>query len=212
MSRNQKAAALLGMVFVIGALFWGVSKKRRPLPASPAPPAGSPAPPPAKLMPSAKSKEYLDASGFKFSYPEDLILKDAEIDPTREYARLELTSPRVKGGISLAVVDSPFDDLKGWREAVEATVSGQARDLRVADLQAREIRSDDGLLTAMVDQGALFTIAVDSQSQKEFWARAYETLISSLSFYYPEPEKVETAPAAPAGDSDITFLGEEIIE
>lgn len=164
-------------------------------------------------LPSKTLKEYHDASGFKFSYPEDLILKEKEINK-ESYVDLELTSPETSGSMSLKITDSKLKSLDDWLlENKEATMGAEIKNIQLADIGAKEIKSTDKILTIALDQTldqvALFTIEINPQTEEQYWISVYNTLIST--FVFADNEKTQES-QVPATGGEIIFEGEEIIE
>ncbi len=165
----------------------------------------------AQKLPSESLKEYQNDSGFKFSYPADLIISAKEI-PQNVYANLEITSPEASGSISLKVTDSKFKSLDEWfLENKEATTSFEVKEIKLADITAKEVKKEDKIFTIALDQEALFTIEVNPANEREFWDRVYRTLISTFVFALEENGQTKEPPPPAAGD-EIIFEGEEIIE
>lgn len=178
--------------------------------------AGSPSPSPlSQATPTnlpVKYREYLDASGFKFSYPENFDLKTKEIKDQSTYSALEITSPQSTGKIVINVVDSSYDSLEDWLAANEETAAGEVGEIKFADIKAKEIKAKDEIITAALDQGALFTIQVILIGDDRLWLAAYQNLISTFAFVPPpaQPNQAGTGPGDSTGD--VIFEGEEIIE
>lgn len=168
-------------------------------------------PSPTVKLPSKSLKEYEDASGFKFSYPADLILSAKEI-PQNVYADLEITSPEASGSVFLKVTDSKLKSLDDWfLENKEATRSFEVREIKLADITAKEVKKEDEIFTLALDQGALFTIEVNPANEREFWNRVYRTFISTFMFVPQESGQTKES-QLPAAGGEIIFEGEEIIE
>lgn len=148
--------------------------------------------PPAKNLPSKNLKEYSDDSGFSFSYPQDLTVDNKKGSDSATYTDLTMTSPKIPGQIAFKITDTKIKSLEDWSGGKEITLAG---------IPAREVKTLDGLSTAALDQEILFTIKVSPEKEEDFWLSAYQTLISSFSF----EGSSETG-------GEVIFEGEEILE
>ncbi len=160
-------------------------------------------------LPSQTVKTYADSSGFTFNYPEDVALTKQEINDTITYANLELTSTKAPGKISVNIQDSNVTSIDQWlAKNTQASVSATAKEVKLGDLSAREIKVEDTLVTAALDKGILFTIKIDPQSEKDYWFAVYNTILSSFSFAAPQA----AAPASDSGGGNDVFLEEDVVE
>lgn len=163
-------------------------------------------------LPGETLKEYQDASGFKFTYPEDLTLVEEKITDEITYADLKLTSKEASGSLSLRVVDSKLKSLDEWfKENKETTSSAEVQEINLADIKAKEIKKEDKIFTLALDQGALFTIELNPAKEKGFWEQVYRNLVSTFAFVPQESGQTKES-QLPAAGGEIIFEGEEIIE
>lgn len=166
--------------------------------------------------------EWVDPSGFKFSYPKDLAL-----DPHREdqenYAHLELVSTENSGlsageagRLIIWVQKTEDSDLEGW--VADQPQNIQVLDTELGGLPAKKMAfsAPQKLVTAAVDVDALVLIEMYPGSAAAYWQKVYDQVIASFEFVAIEGDKVETAPAqtvpaAPAG-RQVIEEAEEVIE
>jgi len=158
------------------------------------------------------NKEYLDPSGFKFSYPENLKLEVKDITSSKTlYADIEITSDDKKGKIRIKVEDTTktfFDEFVKDKTTIET---------KVDDIEAYQFQEKKQLVTAAYDQGVQFTITADQSQEKSYWFGLNKQILNSFKFVQPEqPASQQGGPASPAGgtttEDDVIFEGEEVIE
>lgn len=163
---------------------------------------------PLVVVPSDSKKTYESDAGFSFSYPADVDMNEFDLDQTT-YADLELHSATVSGILKFRIADSKDTTASAWIETKNAAAKNTANDRTLDDVQGLEYISDDQILFAALDQGALFTIDIEPQENSVFWRSVYDSIVSSFTFV-PPPEA--PAQSAPASSGEIIFEGEEIIE
>lgn len=154
---------------------------------------------------------YESESGFMFEYPGTVEVHEEEGD-TASYANLKLTSPEASGSISLQVSDTRLRSAQAWFTQQKID-SEDAEEIPFADIEALQVATPGGLVTASYDQGALFVIRTDWYDHEPFWQDVYNLLVSTFEFAMVEEEA--PAPATSGGGAssgDIIFEGEEIIE
>lgn len=151
-----------------------------------------------------KLKEYSDASGFKFSYPEDLKIAVNDISASNTlYADLALTSPSKRGSLTIKVSDITktfFDEFLKGKTTIET---------KLADLPAYQYQEKKKLVTTAYDQGVQFTLTADLSQEKNYWFNINKQIINLFKFVQPE------TPAASSGggsEDSVIFEGEETIE
>lgn len=157
-----------------------------------------------KNEPSTAFIDYSDPAGFAFSYPDNVSITKNEAEDA--YADLELFSKDVSGSLSLTITDSKFKNLDEW---VKNTASSTdiSREVTLGTLKAKEIKSNDRIFLAALDQGILFNIELP-RIEEAFWTKVYEKLLSSFSFVSPETATTSGS----SGSSDVSFEGEEVVE
>ncbi len=211
MSRLQIITAVAGIVVFGVIIRWVLVTSDRT--DTKAPVVETPIPSP-DVMPSSNHREYYDASGFRFRYPEDVTISEEDIDPETEYADLTVHSKRASGSVGLRVTDSDYETLEDWRaEIADRLAVTDSVDTMLLELEALELDTVEGRKVAALDHGALFVLEERTiNGNPAYWDTVLDTLKTSLAFYYPEPEPT-VAPAVPAGSgSEVIFLGEEIIQ
>ncbi len=172
-----------------------------------------PTPAPTKKVVSGKLKEYIDPSGFKFSYPEEFLITAKEATDQSTYSHLEITSPKVSGQISIRVADSSLKTIDDWFENNKiSTKTGEVKNIKLADLEARQFKSKDELITIALDEGVLFTITVDPKENKDLWFATNKKIIDTFLFVAPPEEDTNNSIPVDESSDEVIFEGEEIIE
>ena len=151
----------------------------------------------ARIQPSETLIEYVDPSGFTFSYPDNLSLTKNETADEGTYADILLSANGVNGSLNLKIVDSEFKSIEEW-------VKGTPTEKKLGNLKALEVRLKDRLLLGSLDQGVLFTIEMPLL-EEDFWMKVYDKVLANFSFAPP-------AEAATGSSADISFEGEEVVE
>ena len=159
------------------------------------------------LRPSQTAKTYTDNSGFTFQYPDDVILKKKDTNDQSTYANVEITSSVAGGKLSLIVSDTKILSTYDWVAKNASAPAAIAKDVKLGDIQAREITIGDSLTTVAIDKGILFTIKVDPQGEKDYWSSVYNTIFSSFSFVSSASDV-----AAPASSSSDQSVGDVTLE
>ena len=154
---------------------------------------------------------YESEAGFSFDYPKTVEINEDKKDTT-SYANLLVTSPEFPGSISFQATDTKLKSAEAWFTQNKID-TGDAEEIPFGDIEATQVTTSGGIVTASYDQGALFTIHVNWKDQEVFWQKVYSTLVSTFQFTTPE-EDTAPAPASSGGSTgdDIIFEGEEIIE
>ena len=161
-----------------------------------------------------KSDNYLthqNFAGFSFEYPDNLTLKETELDNPAVYASIELSAPSGEM-INLRVYDDQFADLDEWLNNFEAeNVVVDMANVLWADLSAKsfEAGTPRKLFTVTVEDGIVYRL--ESPVGSSFIKSAHEHLVSSFKF--AETGNGETTTTAPqeSEDDNITLI-EEVIE
>lgn len=158
---------------------------------------------------SAPKKEYIDPSGFKFKYPTGVFIKEKEFEDNSVYSWIELTSPKIPGGIEINVADSSFtnlDDLLADKKNL------RIKPIKLADVDGRQYELKNQLITVALDQGVLFTFTVDYQKNEDYWLSVNKTIVDSFVFQLPESTDNSTGSSDTSSQEDVIFEGEEVIE
>lgn len=154
-----------------------------------------------------QEKTYQDPAGFSFSYPARSDVNQIKTSDQSVYSSLEIVSKNRAGKITLTAVTSPLTKIEDYfiKKKVER------RKLKIADMEAGQYEEKGKIITVGLDQGVLFTIAVDYKNDKNYWDSVNKKLVTSFAFELPE------AANPPAGDrpseqgDDVIYEGEEEI-
>lgn len=152
-----------------------------------------------KTLPSETFLEYKDPSGFSFNYPDNLSIASNEAT-SNEYADLQLSSKDISGSLILRIADSKFPSLDQWQKLN----NGTTKEVKLGNLKALEIQTNDRLLLGALDQGILFTIEMPLIEQ-EFWTKVYNKILTDFAFVAPASGENTSA-------DNVTFEGEEVVE
>lgn len=150
-----------------------------------------------QLKPSETLKEYSDPSGFSFSYPDNLSLTKNQTDDETIYADLQLSVDGVNGSLNLKIADSKFKSIDEWL----ALNQGESEQVKLGNLAAFEVKTNDRLLLGALDQGVLFTIEMP-RIDEDFWMPVYKIVLESFSFTLPQVE---------SSSDEVIFEGEEVV-
>lgn len=165
---------------------------------------------PFQNTPSQTLKDYLDSSGFSFSYPDDVSLeKKLNVDKSI-YAELMMTSKTAKGKISITISDTVLNSVSSWmNEQKDPLYLHSGIPSKFANLDAIEFRTASKIATVAIDKGILFLIEADSPNDIFYWESVYKKVLSSFTFVAPT-----SVPVASEGNdsSSVVFEGEEVVE
>lgn len=164
-----------------------------------------------QIKPSETLIEYNDPSGFSFSYPDNLSLVKNEVVDTDTYADIQLTDKAVNGSLSLKISDSKFTSLDEWVKLNKNASKDSPKEIKLGNLKALEIKTNDRLYLGALDLGVLFTIEMPL-IENDFWMKVYNKVLSDFSFAPQSNESVTTQGGTNASSDDIAFEGEEVIE
>ena len=132
------------------------------------------------------------------------IEKNEETDDST-YADLQLFSKDVSGSLSLRITDTKLKTLDDWLK--ESSVSSAPAQKQLGNLKALEVKTNDRLMLAAIDQGVLFSIEVPLIEQ-DFWMKVYDKVLTDFTFAAPE-----TITAGVSDSSgEVVFEGEEVVE
>jgi hypothetical protein len=161
------------------------------------------------VTPSSKTKEYIDSSGFTFSYPDDLTIETKEVDKTA-YSNLELTADDVEGLISIQVADTMAASVDAIIKKNKDLSATAVKKVTLAGLDARQYKLNDQFITLALDNGVLFTLIAHIQENEPYWQLVYAKIIETFAFTPAPP--VDTSATTGGGEEEVIFEGEEIIE
>ena len=115
---------------------------------------------------------YEDASGYSFSYPQSITVKDVTPDDENYYSALELSKSgqTIKIDITGGNID-PYKSYKSARLTGSTTLGG---------ITANQYTLNNRLVTVAIDQGVLYVI--DGPGDGGFWEDAQSKVISSFKF------------------------------
>ena len=165
-----------------------------------------------EILPSEVLKDYMDSVGFSFKYSEDLAVESHAVSDAVTYTDVEISSSKVDGSIVFRAVDTTLAAVDAWFKEQNIATSS-SREIILAGIPALEVKVNDTILVAAIDQGVLFTIKVLPKGEDVFWESVYTTLVSTFSFNQPPPAQVQDTSSAGGGASEeIIFEGEEVIE
>ncbi len=161
-----------------------------------------------KTQPSETVKIYSDASGFSFSYPDNLSLVKNETTDPSSYADLKLTASGVEGSLNIKITDSKFSTLDDWIKSNYPAALPGAKEVKLGDLKAKEIKVNDKLLVAALDKGVLFTLEIPLQ--QDFWIKVEEKVLAEFSFA-PVSDTTSSGNSDSSPDA-VSFEGEEVVQ
>lgn len=161
-----------------------------------------------KAQPSETLTSYEDPSGFTISYPDNLSITKQDIaDDPSTYADIQLSSKDVNGSLTLKIADSKFKTINEWVKT-NNTASDSAKEAKLGDLAATEIKTKDRLFLGALDKGILFTIEIPLM-EEDFWMKVYNKVLTGFSFVTPE---TVTQTNSDTSSGDVSFEGEEVVE
>lgn len=159
--------------------------------------------------PNPKIKEFVDPSGFKFNYPEDLVVKTKESTGNNIYSSLQILSENNKGEIIIRVESSNLKDLAAWLKTEKKLQ--EIKKIKLAELEAVQFKQDNLTRIVAHDTGATFTITIDAVDSEQFWSNTADIIVKSFAFVSPQNQN--SAPVQNGeGAEDVILEGEEIVE
>lgn len=170
-------------------------------------------PSPKVTMLKEEFKEYTSDAGFKFKISRDLAIKKKETDDKSIYTVLNISSDKIKGGISIIISDSKLKNTDQFiKENKIAPTESTISETNLDDLKANKIATKKGAYIVSIDQGILYEIKVDYGKNKDFWDESSKKMVASFQFV--KEEKVESIEGSGSSDSSDqgTFEEEETVE
>ena len=158
----------------------------------------------AQITPSKTLKTYTDPSGFSFNYPDNLSLLNNELKDESSYAELQLTANEIPGSLVLKVADSKLATIDEWVKMKNSAPTEAPKEVKLGNLKALQVKSNDKLLLGALDQGILFTIEVPQG--KDFWTEVLNIVIADFSF--APPTQGDTS----SSSDDVSYDGEEVVQ
>lgn len=160
---------------------------------------------------SKTMREYTDASGFVFQYPDNLDLKTVETTDKTIYSSLLITSKDTAGNIEVSVADTKNKSFEDFvKDNKIATQGAQISEKTLGKLKAHEIKSAKDITIIAIDQGIVFLVKSNYGNNGVFWEPAQQAIVSSFAFSAPEQQSGSQTTAT--GGDEILFEGEETIE
>jgi len=161
---------------------------------------------------SLKFKEYLDPSGYKFQYPEELFVATKEATDKNVYSSLDISSAKKTGNLLITIKNSDLQTIDSWLKTNNITADpAKVKKLNLADLDAYQFSTDGKIKTVALDQGALISIVVNPKQDKDFWEKVNQKLISSFAFIAPKTSNGQENITTSENNDDI-ILEEEVVE
>lgn len=163
----------------------------------------------AKIVPSETFIEYIDPSGFSFSYPDNLSITNNEITDNSTYTDIQLFAKGINGSLSFKITDTKFKTPDDWLKANQVSSKITPKEVNLGTLKAVEVQTSDRLMLGAIDQGILFTVEMPLIEQ-DFWMKVYEKIISGFTFNSVSSQNSSgvVSPLSP----DVSFEGEEVVE
>lgn len=191
---------------ILSAVFYMIlsSKKNQQIPAA----ANSKKTTPAVVGSSTDTKQYTDASGFKFNYQDDLVVAAGQTKDQSIYSSLNLTSNKNDGNIDIEVTNSSLKGVQDYLKKNKISISQEKiKKLKLGDLDAWQFEIDNKMTTLAFDQDTLFVITANPQKNKDYWSNINNKIVNSFEFVRPDNTGDNSVP-----DDNVTFEGEETVE
>lgn len=158
-----------------------------------------------KSNPSETLTTYEDPSGFTLSYPDNLSITKQDVTDNNTYADIQLSSKDVNGSLKLNISDSKFKTIDEWIKSNNIATQS-AKQVKLGNLPATEIKTKDRLLLGALDKGVLFSIEIPL-IEEDFWMKVYNKVLAGFTFTAPD-----TTQTSSDSSSDVSFEGEEVVE
>lgn len=162
---------------------------------------------------SKKTKTFIDPSGFKFSYPENLLLETKENKNENDYSSLEILSEDIEGNSAITVTETDITTVDQWLKLSNVKVNKKSRQkVKLGDLNAERIEANNKLYAVAIDQGILFLIVTDLTEEKKHWVLIHDQIVKTFAFSPPEAQPATDSSGDGGVDEEVIFEGEEVIE
>lgn len=168
-----------------------------------------------KASVSLKLKDYSDPAGFKFSYPDDLKLNANKITSDNVYSDLRLTSDKTSGRVIVKITGTSLKTVADWLKQNKYSSGGSTlmKDIKLADMQGKEIKKDKTLITVAIDDyQTLYLIEVDLNGNEKYWTDASQAITRSFAFVAPAASSDSSSGASDYSGDGVIFEGEEEVQ
>lgn len=162
-----------------------------------------------KKMPSQTTKTYTDDVGFKFNYPDDLIVEKKVSTNSAVYTEVAVSSKTVKGNLSFIVEDTKEKTIDDWIVKNIIGTPSAEKFLPLGNIQAKVITQNNKTIIVAIDQKVLFKLEVSPEKENEYWNTAFATVLSNFSFFTPQAAASADTSSASADD---VVIEEDVVE
>ncbi len=155
-----------------------------------------------------KLAQYTDDSGFKFSYPAELKVSRIDTSDQSVYSSVEAKLSSPPGTITIQLTSSTLKSFDDWYKSQSIKPKpSEISKLKIADLDAVQLKLNDKLITVALDKDTLITLS-ETPSSNDKLSQAYQKIISTFAFVPP----TSTSGTSSTGGSDVIFEGEEQVQ
>src|SRR5205814_1720238 len=102
-----------------------------------------------------------------------------------------------------------FTSIDEWIK--QSGLTQPVKETKLGNLKAIEVKLNDKIILAAIDQGILFSIEATLNQNPDFWNKVYGKTIADFSFVTPT-QASKTGGGDGGSASDVTFEGEEVVE
>lgn len=156
------------------------------------------------LIAPKQDKTHQDESGFSFSYPGDIILKDETPADSDYYSFLTLSRSGEKAIISAAdTKHKKVSSLLGTDIPSGAQLIGA---ITLGGISASQYVADDKTWTVAIDQGVLYVIQTPKNPT---WDPIHEKMVSTFTFGLA---KSKPSSSSQGSSDDVIYETEEVVE
>ncbi len=155
-----------------------------------------------------KLAQYTDESGFKFSYPAELKVSRIDTSDQSVYSSVEAKLSSPPGTITVQITSSTLKSFDDWYKSQSIKPKpSEISKLKIADLDAVQLKLSDKLITVALDKDTLITLS-ETPFSNDTLNQAYQKIISSFAFVPP----TSTSDTSSTGGNDVIFEGEEVVQ
>jgi len=148
--------------------------------------------------------KYEDEAGFSFEYPASLTIKDITPEDNLTYSELEITSDNYNGKTILRVKDAV--KCATMKCFLSENPAGEARDISLAGMAGKQIRSDEPALlqTVVIEDGVEYLVESPLvEPDSVFWNKVHNDIVYSFALVQAETT---------SGGGESIIEEEEVIE